>query len=88
MKKEIKFHACEHLDFSDNYTANKEPIQIKGEIKLCWDRPVIDNSYPRLVQFCKKRGRMSNPELCTSEETKQCSDYNEIEHIATFEPED
>jgi len=88
MKTEIKFKACEHLDFSDNYAANKEPIGIKGETKLCWDRPVIDESYPRLVQFCKKRGRMNNPECCTSEETKMCSDYNEIEHTVTFESEE
>ena len=82
MRRKIKFRACEHLDFSDNYTANKEPIIINGETKLCWDRPVIDESYPRLVQFCKKRGRMNSPELCTSKETKACSDYNEIEHTS------
>ena len=54
MKKEIKFRACIHLDFSDNYVAEKELIESCGETKVCWDRPVIDESYPKLVQFCKK----------------------------------
>lgn len=78
--KKIKFKACKHLDFSDNYSAEKALIDIKGEIKVCWDRPVIDESYPALVQFCKKRGRLNNPECCLSEDNKMCSDYEEIEH--------
>lgn len=81
MEKEIKFNACEQLDFSDNYVAKKELILIGNTTKVCWDRPVIDDSYPRLVQFCKLRGRLNNPEACLCEEKKQCSDYINIEHI-------
>lgn len=75
----IKFEACEHLDFDDNYSAKKCFIKL-GETKVCWDRPVIDSSYPTLVQFCKLRGRMNSPEMCTSEENKQCSVYKKFEH--------
>lgn len=76
----IKFTACKHLDFSDNYTAEKNLISTCGETKVCWDRSVLDDSYPRLVQFCKLRGRMNNPEMCVCEQNKQCSDYEDFEH--------
>ena len=87
MKKEIKFRACIHLDFSDNYVAEKELIENCGETKVCWDRPVIDESYPKLVQFCKKRGRLNNPESCLCEEYKLCNDYEETTHIVTIDLE-
>ena len=77
----IKFNACEHLDFSDNYSAKKDLISCNGLIKVCWNRPVPDNSYPALVQFCKKRGRLNSPYSCLCEPLKQCNDYNDIEHI-------
>jgi len=79
MKREIKFRACENLDFSDKYAAKKELISINGETKICWNRPVVDESFPRLVQFCKLRGRMNNPEMCLCEKNKGCSDYKETE---------
>lgn len=78
--EELTFTGCKHLDYSDNYAAKKEPISVNGETKSCWHRPVLDETYPALVQFCKLRGRMNHPEMCLCEETKQCSDYNEIQH--------
>jgi len=81
--REIKFRACEHLDFDGNYTAKKKAISAQGTTKVCWNRSVIDDSYPRLVQFCKRRGRLNNPECCLCESDKMCSDYNEIEHTVT-----
>jgi len=79
--KKIKFTGCEHLDYGDHYTAKKELIVTSGVTKVCWNRPVIDSSYPSLVQFCKKCGRLNNPEACLCEKYKMCNDYNEIEHI-------
>lgn len=76
----INFTACKHLDFSDNYTAKKNLISIGGTTKVVWDRPVIDESYPRLVQFCKLRGRLNNPESCHCEAMKQCNDYEDFNH--------
>ncbi len=76
----IKFTACKHLDFDDNYTAKKVLIAGHNETKVCWDRPVVDESYPALVQFCKKYGRMNNPELCTCKENAGCSDYEDFSH--------
>ena len=76
----IKFNACKYLDFDDNYSAQKNLISINGETKVCWDRPVPDESYPALVQFCTKRGRMNSPEMCMCEINKQCSDYKDFEH--------
>lgn len=81
MKNTIKFNACKHLDFSNNYTAKKNAINIKGQTKVCWNRPVIDSTFPALVQFCKLRGRLNNPESCLCEANKQCSDYSDIEHV-------
>ena len=85
---EIKFTACEQLDFSDHYIAKKELIGSGGVTKVCWDRPVIDDSYPRLVQFCKKRGRMNNPECCLCEKDKGCMDYKDFEHTVEVDKED
>ena len=35
----INFIACKHLDFDDNYHAEKNLISVNGETKVCWDRP-------------------------------------------------
>ena len=75
--KTIKFTACEELDFADKYTAKK--VLIFGT-KVCWERDVVDVSFPRLVQFCKKSGRLNYPDCCLREADKMCSDYNEFEH--------
>ena len=80
----IKFTACKHLDFSDKYSAEKNLISACGKTKVCWNRPVIDNTYPQLVQFCKLRGRMNNPEMCLCEKNKQCSDYEDFEHVVNL----
>ena len=76
MSKKIKFTACEHLDFADNFTAKK----VLFGTKVCWEREVVDVSFPRLVQFCKKSGRLNNPGSCLREADKMCSDYKEFEH--------
>ena len=76
MSKKIKFTACEHLDFAENYTAKK----VLFGTKVCWERDVEDVSNPRLVQYCKKSGRLNYPDCCLHEADKMCSDYNEIEH--------
>ena len=73
----VKFTACEHLDFDNNYTAKK--VLIFGT-KVCWKRDVVDVSYPQLVQFCKKSGKLNNPGSCLREADKMCSDYEEFEH--------
>lgn len=86
-KEEVIFNACKHLDFSDSYNAKKELIGNYGITKVCWDRSVIDDSYPRLVQFCKKRGRLNNPESCLRISDKCCNDYEDFEHIVTIETE-
>ena len=78
--KQITFTACEHLDFSDKYCAEKNLINLQGETKVCWNRSVIDSSYPALVQFCTKRGRMNSPEMCVCERTKMCNDYKDFKH--------
>ena len=76
MSKEIKFKACEHLDFADNYSAKK----VLFSTKVCWGRKMVDGLFPRLIQYCKKRGRLNYPESCLSEADKMCSDYKEFEH--------
>jgi len=77
MSKKIKFTACEHLDFADNYTAKK----VLFGTKVCWERKIVDVLFPRLVQYCKKSGRLNNPESCLREADKMCSDYKEFEHM-------
>ena len=76
MKVKIKFTACEYLDFAGNYTAKK----VLFGTKVCWERKIVDVLFPRLVQYCKKSGRLNNPECCLREADKMCSDYKEFEH--------
>lgn len=75
----VQFTACKHLDYSDSYASKKHLISL-GETKVCWDRPVIDESYPRLVQFCKLHGRMNHPEECTSKKKAACGNYQDFRH--------
>jgi hypothetical protein len=81
----LKFTACKQLDFSDNYTAEKNLISQGTETKVCWDRPVIDESYPRLVQFCKLRGRLNSPESCLCENNARCNEYKDFGHVIDLE---
>jgi len=77
----VEFKACEQLDFSDNYSAKKVIIkQWNGDIKVCWNRPVLNESYPNLVQFCKLRGRLNNSSNCLYEVSRECSDFKEKLH--------
>ncbi len=80
MNNEIKFNACKYLDFSDSYAAKKETIIIDGQVKVYWHRPVIDNTYPSKVQFCKKRGRLNSPFSCLNCHEAMCSDFEDSEH--------
>lgn len=79
-ENKIIFSACKHLDFADNYIAKKELISVNGETKVVWNRPVIDSSYPNLVQFCKLRGRLNNPDSCLCENNKKCDDFENKKH--------
>ena len=73
----VTFSCCEHLDFSDNYTARKNLISSDGATKVTWDRR---GPYGMsLVQFCKKCGRINVPEGCLSEDRAACLDYSEVE---------
>ena len=59
-----------------------------GNGKLFWLRPVIDKTYPAMVQFCKKRGRLNYPESCLRKEDAKCNDYEEIEHCIMLNEEE
>ena len=76
----IRFTACEHLDYSDSYSAKKDGIMSDGQTKTVWNRPVVDASFPKLVQFCSLRGRLNDPESCLCDRRKMCSDYKDYEH--------
>jgi len=78
MSKKIKLTGCSQLDFDDHYTAQK--VLFSGN-KVCWERVQLDSDMPKLVQFCKLRGRLNSPEACLSKDMARCSYYEEIEHL-------
>ena len=82
MTETINFKACKHLDYSDNYSGCTK--EIMGEGYVFWFRREVPEEYPQFVQFCKLRGRLNNPECCIGCESKQCSDYEEVEHSIEF----
>ena len=73
----VKFTACSHLDFSDNYAARK---QILGSGKVFWMREVGED-LPSMVQFCTLIGRLNNPEPCLSQCSALCGQYAEEDRI-------
>jgi hypothetical protein len=74
----IIFKGCKQLDFEPNYI-NCELVQIANHV--CWERLVVPyENAPRLVQFCKLRGRLNNHFSCVNG-NKQCSEYNEVDII-------
>ncbi|MET4696967.1 hypothetical protein V5J34_004933 [Endozoicomonas sp. NE35] len=77
--QQIKFTACEHLDYSDIYSATCTK-EVLHPGKFFWMRPKSYEGCPQMVQFCKKRGRLNNPEACLCERNKHCDDYKEYEH--------
>jgi len=85
---EIKFAACEHLDYSDEYAraCSKQLVITKSlshydEEKVFWYRHgAKEQGNPEYVQFCKKRGRLNNKTDCLCSEDARCSLYNEVEH--------
>ncbi len=75
----VRFTACKHLDFADEYTAKK---QVLHNGKVFWLRDVAYNPLlPAEVQFCTKRGRLNNPEACLTYLSRHCDDYAEGEHV-------
>lgn len=79
----MKFTACEHLEFSNNYTAKK---QVMGNGKIFWLRDVShDPSLPAMVQFCSKYGRLNTPDQCCTKANAACSDYKDFEHDVSID---
>lgn len=81
-KATIEFTGCDQLDFSDSYDAQK--VSLAGR-KVCWERKVLTPDTPKLVQFCKLRGRLNHPEACLSLATAVCPDYKEVRHSVEVE---
>ena len=86
MPDTIIFKACKHLDFSDNYDAEKNLISNYGETKVCWNRKITPyEGAPKLVQFCKLRGRMNDPKFCLDEYCQGCQLYEEHTHTVKLD---
>lgn len=75
----ISFKACEYLDFSDTYSAEKHLISVGGCPKAFWMRNV-EADLPSMVQFCKLRGRLNEPQACLDAGHAYCDKYNEVTH--------
>lgn len=84
---EVRFSGCEFLDFETHYGGCKRQAIAIGQGSLCWKRHDPEGAL-KLVQFCKKRGRMNSPEYCLSEQNKGCSDYHEIQHTIEVSQEE
>ncbi len=66
----IDFTACQHLDFSDEFLATKNLINVMGQTKITWQRRNGD-----MCQFCELRGRINSIVGCLTQETARCSEY-------------
>jgi len=74
----VTFSGCKHLDYEDHYTARKELLS--GD-RVFWMREVSPyEGAPRMVQFCKRRGRINDPERCFTADKACCSDFSPVLH--------
>lgn len=73
----MKFIACKHLDYDTEYSNCKR--QVLGSGHVFWLRDV-EPDLPRMVQFCKLRGRINSPQGCTCKQHAHCSEYEDSEH--------
>lgn len=77
-----EFTACKHLDYETNYVGCvRNGISGGRGTVLCWNRTQIDADLPRLVQFCKLRGRLNDPLACIQSERKVCNEYEDFNHV-------
>ena len=81
---EVKFSACEHLDFEPNYGNSKRQLISCGSTKMCWKRAMNGD----LAQFCKKRGRINSPVGCLDKDNAACTDYIEKKYIVDVPQEE
>ena len=81
---EVKFKACEHLDYEPNYGNSKRQLISCDGTKVCWKRANNGD----LVQFCKQRGRINHTVGCLNKNNAACSDYNEVEKIVEVPKEE
>jgi len=74
----VTFSGCKHLDYEDHFTARK---QLLSGDRVFWMREVSPyEGAPKMVQFCKRRGRINDPEGCLTEEKACCSDFSPAQH--------
>jgi len=74
----VTFSGCKHLDYEDHFTARK---QLLSGDRVFWMREVSPyEGAPRMVQFCKRHGRLNGPEECLSEDKARCSDFCSVQH--------
>jgi len=80
----IRFRGCKHLDYGDNFT-NCTKENFSG-ILVAWMRHDIRNlEAPKVVQFCKLRGRLNQLAACIGKCNAQCALYDEVEHAIEYE---
>ena len=81
---EVKFLACEHLDYEPHYGPCKRQLISCNGTKMCWKRAMNGD----LAQFCKKRGRINSPVDCLDKDNAGCLDYTESEHTIDVSQEE
>lgn len=73
----MKFKGCKNLSFENNYS-QCEKVIVGNHV--CWERTFAEGDMPKLVQFCKLRGRINSSTGCIGDCNKICSDYEDFEH--------
>jgi len=82
----VTFSGCKHLNYEDHFTARK---QLLSGDRVFWMRDVLYEDDPRMVQFCKKRGRINDPERCFTADKTCCSDFSPVQHrVVVPDPQD
>lgn len=82
MKIPVNFTACKYLDFEEKFPQCKKEILSGKQETVFWLRK---NSEPSMVLFCKKRGRLNQPDVCLCKNTAMCADFKIKEHTIYVE---
>jgi len=77
----MKAKGCKHLLYDENNLGNNCTIARLGNENAVWERAGCD---PKLVQFCKLRGRLNDMDACTSAKLARCGEFEDYEHTIIF----
>jgi hypothetical protein len=78
----MKAIGCKNLTYDETQYANSCSVSGLSDEHAVWERHG-PNGF-QLCQYCKLRGRINGADSCTTENKKQCNEFESYEHEVIF----